>query len=171
MGTDRTPEDDLRVGQWVAIHHDVPKDNGREEDSPFFFGYRQPQQSSVDGKPLKILALSLPFVAVTDGEQRFPVDVRETKLIKLSPKYVKMMNRRAVRHQPLASDPFRGALDGAGRYAISEPAKAAKAAKDETPERACPLCRSRLIERLRDGRWFLACRQCGFEGGPPASKQ
>lgn len=160
MGTDRTPEDDLRVGQWVAIHHDVPKDDGREEASPFFFGYRQQPQSSVDGKPLKILALSLPFVAVTDGDERFPIDVRETKLITLSPKYVKAMNRQAIRHSIQES--------ASVKYSICEPRKKLK---DETPERACPLCRSRLIERLRDSRWFLACRQCGFEGGPPASKQ
>lgn len=150
-----TREDDLKVGMWVAITHETPQDEAPH--SPFGFGYPPPRnpQPNVDGCPLKIVAISFPFVAVTDGTNRFPIDVRETKVTKLDRKYVNAMTLPRRPGHPTA-------------YCVDEP-------PPRTPEPlrdglTCPLCQERLIERHRDSTWRLACRQCGFEGGLPPAK-
>lgn len=161
-----TPEDDLKVGQWIAIVTEIVADTSEgPEWSPFGWGHSPRRESNVDGRPLRILAISLPFIAVTDGMNRFPIDVRESKVTKLSSSYVKAMARQQLpRHQQGRS--ICETLS-ANRFVISEPPERIS---EEKPERACPLCGDRLIERHREKVWFLACRLCGFEGGPPASK-
>jgi hypothetical protein len=143
-----TPVDDLQVGQWIAIV-------GAKDAEPEFslFGMCRPKSRDVvTGQPLKIVAMSLPFVAVTDGYRRFPIDVREIQVKKLDPKYVKAMKAKQSEWEP----------DG---FAVPEPEKP----KSESTGRhgLCPMCGDRLIQRKSDGDWFLACRQCGFQGTLP----
>ncbi len=141
--------DDLSVGQWVAVEKDLSSDEDSDA-SPFWFVPHR-QESKVDGMPLRIVAISLPFLCVTNGQHRFVLDSREVRLCRLSPQFVRAMTstQRAV------------GVDGS--FVISE--RPTKAAKPDPPERACPVCGDRLIERYCEGVWNLACRQCGFMGG------
>lgn len=127
-----TRVDDLRVGMWVAV-------TATEEDvgpamgfGTFGFGRGKPSLApEVDGKPLKIVAMSLPFVCVTDGYHRHALDVRTVVFQKLSPRYVKSLLGRALY------------TDEHGMYAVADPnarkrrqrQEKARRAKDE---RACP---------------------------------
>ena len=137
--------DDLQVGQWVAIEHDLAAN-----DQPNDFWGNCQRESRVDGMPLKILSISLPFVAVTDGQSRFVLDSRELVLCRLDKRFVKS----------LTSTP-RLATDHGSFVITNQP----RQAQEQPPERACPVCHERLIERFAGGVWLLACRQCGFTGG------
>ena len=147
-----TPVDDLRVGQWIAVV-DQKKDEGEQG---FFWMTRSRTKKLVTGQPLKIVAMSLPFIAVTDGFRRFPVDVREATVRKLDAKYVRAMKANQKDWELDAS------------FAVAEPGKP----KGESKGRhgLCPMCGDRLIQRKSDGDWFLACRECGFEGTLPKDR-
>ena len=140
--------DDFNVGMWVAIE----RDNAVETvaDNPFWFPNRR--ESKVDGMPLRIVAISLPFVCVTNGNHRFVLDTREVQLCRLTPQFVKALTstRRLLGN------------DGVS-FSITD--RSTKPPKVEQHERACPICQDRLIERYSAGVWNLVCRQCGFCGG------
>lgn len=143
-----TPIDDLHVGQWIAV---VGEKKEEPDCNPFSL-FRPSKRDMVTGQPLQIVALSLPFIAVTDGHRRFPLDVREVEVKKLHRKYVQSMKARQKDWEP----------EG---FAVPEPEKA----KEESTGKhgLCPMCGDRLIQRKSQGDWFLACRECGFEGTLP----
>lgn len=144
-----TPVDDLAVGQWIAI-------TDMQEEQPDWspFAMFRPQPRHVTGQPLKIVAMSLPFLAVTDGMRRFPIDVREVKVKKLEPRYVKAMKASQKDWEPERTT--------RSAFTVAEPEKPKE--KSKGMNGLCPVCESRLIQRKTDGEWFLACRECGFEG-------
>jgi predicted RNA-binding Zn-ribbon protein involved in translation (DUF1610 family) len=139
-----TPIDDLHVKQWVAVCHDKRV----QGDAPHWMHADHPP--SFTGEPLQIVAISLPFIAVSDGTRRFAIDARDYGLRKLHPTYVRKMRGVFMDHPD-------------GILAISEtedgvPADAAKG--------LCPLCSTRLRERrIAHETWVFKCPQCGFEGG------
>jgi hypothetical protein len=97
-----TAVDDLKVGMFVAIVGDYEPKGWREpEMSPFFsmcYGEPTKPKPRATGQPLQIVAISLPFLAVTDGEKKYPIDVRECQLQRLSPAYVRaMMEQKATK--------------------------------------------------------------------------
>jgi hypothetical protein len=145
-----TPVDDLQVGQWVAI---VSSHEEEHDHSPWAM-FRSRPKEQVTGQPLKIVAMSLPFLAVTDGYRRFPIDVREVQVKKLDPKYVKAMKAKQRDYEPVGNS-----------FAVPEPDK--PKAESSGKHGLCPMCQSRLIKRKTDGDWFLACRECGFQGTLP----
>lgn len=141
-----TPVDDLHVNQWVTI-----VDQREEEPSPFdFFG--SSRRNLVSGQPLQIVAISLPFIAVTDGMRRLPIDVREVNLRVLHKKYVESMRSSRIEQntnqQCVAPEPAKENTGPVGIFG------------------QCPVCGDRLVKRIREGsrEWILAYRQCGFEG-------
>lgn len=149
-----TRVDDLRVGMWVAI-------TATEEPEPSPFGYglgfpgSKPSLTPlVDGKPLKIVALSLPFICVTDGHHRHALDVRNVAFQRLSPKYVKALLGRGLY------------TDEHGMYAVVDrDAKRKRKRAKAKDERVCPICGERMHELLSNELWYLTCSQCGFRGG------
>lgn len=131
--------DDLRAGQYVAI--------ARSRETVYGpFGSMEVDGRMVTGIPLKVLAVSLPFLAVTDGTRRYSLDIREVELTRLTSRYVKQLTGvwKGVRSMKQRRTP---AVAGS---------------------RKCPSCGDRLIERLvEEGTWIFSCRRCGFTGGPP----
>lgn len=146
-----TPIDDLHVGQWIAVVESAE----HETDFNPFSMFAPTPRSKVTGQPLKIVAISLPFLAVSDGHRRFPIDVREVQVKKLHKKYVECLKaRQAIEERPNSGPTF----------AVAETEKAAEK-KPEGKFGLCPVCGDRLIQRKSTGDWHLACRECGFEGG------
>lgn len=102
-----------------------------------------------NGQPLELLAISLPFLCVTDGKQRFAIDVRDTNVRRLSPQYVRAMS------EDRQSADF---------------TKSRRRKKKEKPDhKKCPRCGTRRVERLFQpgtGQWALCCPQCGMQDLP-----
>ena len=142
--------DDLTVGQWVAIERELTEEQS-PDSGPFWFVQHR-RETKVDGMPLRIVAISLPFVCVTNGKFRFVLDTREIVFCRLCPKFVKSLTETPRSY------------DG-DHYVIHDDQSRAKPEPQEKPERSCPICSDRLIERYTAGVWILACRQCGFSGG------
>ena len=135
--------DDLKIGQWVTIIESYEVAYNHFEECIIF-------NDMVTGAPLKVIAISLPFVVVSDGKYRFPIDSRECTFGRISPQYVKSL---------------RGVKRKRGHLVVEEKQRGSKITRDA---KACPNCGERMIERLiRYGAWKLLCKDCGFEGGLP----
>jgi hypothetical protein len=145
--------DDLSVKQWVAIEHEREDDD--EPSSPFM---RRARESRVDGTPLQILEISMPFVCVTNGKHRFVLDLRKVDLCRITAQYVKT----------LTSTPRE--YDG-GAFLIKHVQEKKKTEENADSGRACcPYCGSRLIQRFVDNIWVHVCRECGFSGSRGAAQ-
>lgn len=132
---------DLRPGLAVAVSDSM---DGRQagEWSP----WGQPsQQVSYTGVPLRIIAVSLPFVCATDGHHNISIDTRTHGFVRLRPSYVRAMKARP---KPVI---------------VQKPRK-----KKRKPDpRQCPQCGNRCVEFLAEpgvGVWKLLCKQCGWSG-------
>lgn len=130
-----TAIDDLKVGMWIAVtklHH---------EQCESFWGHRP---VAYGGEPLRVLAVSLPFICVHDGEKAISLDCRIIEVQKLTPKYVRAM-----------------------RLIQQAPPQRAKRKRRKRDPMLCPRCRcGRLIQRAttQSGEvvWDLYCTQCGY---------
>ena len=147
--------DDLRVGKWIAIESDAAE----PVENPFgdysFFGRQSKKGSLVNGQPLQIKAISLPFLAVTDGNHRFSLDTREVRVCLLDPKYVKAMTQE----KPVGTK--------ARGVAVPERRRKKKPEPVQERRRACPECGGHLHEVCQGGDWFFRCPDCKFLGGRP----
>jgi predicted RNA-binding Zn-ribbon protein involved in translation (DUF1610 family) len=123
-----TTPDDLDRGMYIAL----TGDKGDEEIDPF-----------LDGEPLRVMAVSLPFIAVSDGDVTFAIDNRQVTYQKLTKEYVRAMRGGSYRRRECC------------------PPSAVAAA---TPY-DCPRCGRRLRRRKTgsDPNWKLHCQDCGFE--------
>jgi|GEM_PF-3178716 len=148
--------DDLSVGMWVAIEKDLMALEQIESNEPWIF--RRHRESRVSGMPLRIVAISLPFVCVSNGPHRLALDTRELVFCRLDPKFVKSListNR---------------SYDGDLFVVHDERPRQANSPQTERHERACPICGDRLIEKYADGVWCFSCRECGFSGGQSGAR-
>jgi hypothetical protein len=84
-----TRADDLKPGMYVAIIYRAQPDT--EPYTNMFGQTVRPTVYSYDGQPLKILAVSLPFVCVQYEGKQFALDIREIAVQRLTPQYVKAM--------------------------------------------------------------------------------
>lgn len=142
--------DDLKVGMWVAVTRLDRESPDAGCDNPFFSFQRRP--TTYGGQPLKILAVSLPFVSVCDGRQVFALDVRETEVTRV--------DRRYVRAMTLETPAVCRERQRKRRRMRKKTAKC-----DGTV--ICPRCRcARLVERaavVEEGiHWHMYCRECGY---------
>lgn len=154
--------ENIKVGDWIAILN-VPEE---QEANPFdgmgfMFGGTPKKRPSyaVTGKPLKVIAICHPFVSVSDGTVRFPIDSRHCSFTKLDKKYVSSLTMTRS--------------DGRdSTFVIPETSNIhRKKKKKEKPGVGfCPRCGDKLIERLTTsnlGVWMWVCKRCGFMGGGP----
>jgi len=148
-----TPADDLKPGRWVAI---TRCKNTSTVVTPFGESQMGDKYEQVTGQPLKLKAVSLPFICVSDGTYVFPVDLRQFDVKVLSSKYAKILSN--ISRQP------------DGNVVVLESTKDMKALPDNTGYRICPFCHSQaVVERMteNDRTWRLVCRECGFNGELP----
>jgi len=140
-----TPIDDLKVGDYVAVV------NSKAPCRTDFFGNDRPHE--YDGKPFRIQAISLPFLALEWGEHVLSLDVRAHEVQKVSWRYAKALTP-----------------NGSQEAVLTTPRKKKRRKRDKS---LCPRCGERLIQRLTTGVlmkniWVLVCSNddCGFEAGP-----
>jgi len=145
--------EDLHVNMWVAVTQ------YQTECATSFFGTPMDVERPCDGKPWQIKAVSLPFICVSDGHTRRSLDVRTVRLTRLHKRYVRMLREQAAQ-QTLAQ------RHGQYVHQVDD----VEECEDEEPDLGCcPVCGETLVERLdnRTRKWFLACKECGFQGTIP----
>lgn len=129
-------EDDLKKGMIVTV---VGRKVEPPDPPPWVFAPRRPEEFS--GNPVEVVAVSLPFVAVTNGERTFSIDLRCWVLGRVSRAY---------------------------RDAMSDSVPASRRRKKRRPEKPdpsrCVNCGDRLAQVLRDRKWYYYCRHCRKAG-------
>lgn len=168
-----THPENLKRGDFIAIVKCLrPKPSAGHGYNPWqmFGGDQNPYgsngQDDVDpweynGRPYRILSISLPFIAATNGEEFTTFDVRMYQFQKMTLDYVKQYSLWA-----LAGKKTQAARDFLGRYEVVSAEDMAKEEAMNDPNR-CPRCGGKQIERLKlgDKSWKLHCTDCGNEGG------
>lgn len=126
--------DDILAGQWIAV-----TSWRRERQACEWSWFEQPAYPPLAGSPLKVIAISLPFLVVEAGGQIGRIDTREFSFARITDEYV-----AALSVAPKQLKPGRR-TDG------------------------CPRCGSRLIQRnTGTGAWDRFCRECNaFVGETP----
>lgn len=135
-----TPVDDLNVGDWIAVVDQLVDPEPSQSPWEMITANCRP---TYDGSPWRIKAISLPFIAVTDGKRNCALDVRRWAVQRVSKKYAdSMYGKPAVKKKRV-------------RVVVEEHNPQA----DE-----CPKCRQRLVQRLifenGEGHWREMCRSC-----------
>jgi hypothetical protein len=134
------PEDDLRPGLVVAVA-------GCADPVPQPGDYAMPPQPmAYHGCPLRILAVSLPFIVVSTGAGVLSVDTRRWKLIRVSTAYVRACQMAIAGNVAPPLLPAR-------RRPVTVPMQLTG---------CCPFCHAKLRQRwLGSGRWETICPDCG----------
>lgn len=158
--------DDVKVGMYIAITGVVKHE---EEDylklEHFTFQMmpmrRQDRRHRMDGIPLEVLAVSLPFLCVDDGANRFGLDTRDLVFTKLDKEFVDEM-----RHGSTTANPYndeRKPPRSVRRKIKREKNKLVKDTKNNPA--ACPRCYNQKTSQIRhgDGKWYRHCSQCGLD--------
>lgn len=120
-----TPIDDIDVGDVIAVSELKDMPDARGEFS---------------GAPHVVMAISLPFLALNDGERIVSLDVRRWGVQKLSTQFVEVMTNRTMLRSSTPIDPY-----------------------------ACKQCGDRYVEKMtneKKPRWRWWCRSCHHDGGP-----
>jgi len=162
--------DDFKVGQWIAVTDVYEKMVQRFDE--WGYSYRtvfdrmnQYAPVPVNGQPLKIVAINLPFIAVSDGTHRFPLDVRSANFVKLDSKYVKAMEDAVIQDGNDTSFSIAAAEEGADDVLVVDDGSPIRPNRFR-PSAPCPVCGGKLIVTGRLGSpESYECRSCGFSGG------
>ena len=106
--------DDLRVGQYVAIVENVEPDAKPELQevggvvcAQIRTGWRRPEP--VGGRPLRVAAVSLPFICLQDKHGRYTFDVRHVRFGRIHEDYVAAVYGVPIRELPKLFKPARPA--------------------------------------------------------------
>lgn len=135
-----TPVDSLKIGDWVAV---VRYKQARSKHTPWGSWDVEP---SYDGRPGQVVAISLPFVALTDGARVGTIDVRDIDLQRVTEQYAKAV---------LSS----GAV----------PVKVRRRRRGKPDPSLCPRCGDRLqqfMSKRTEFKFRVRCPSCGWDGGP-----
>jgi predicted RNA-binding Zn-ribbon protein involved in translation (DUF1610 family) len=151
-----TRPDDLAKGQYITLVEclDVPA------YSPFDWRTEDYRAVRFDGCPLEVLAVSLPFLCVTDGFDVFAVDTRAWRVQRVSKEYAAAMATARRQATTGAEKPLRHR-----RGSVF----AAKSTSPKRDHRDCPRCGERMAQVRGIGShpaWTLICKNCGHNGGP-----
>jgi len=124
-------QDDVSAGMWVVVSGRL---DGVDESG-----------GDYSGVPVKVLAVSLPFIAVQSPAGPHSVDLRKWVVSKVTRQYVRAMLED--RQQPRRCR--RGEEDNGGDGGWPR----------------CVVCGERMQERLAEpGRWRYHCGNCGADG-------
>ncbi len=157
--------ENLKVGEYIAILSCYEKREEATDDAMAMFGFsRRQQRTGFDGRPLEILAIHIPWIAVHDGINTFTIDLRVWGVRKVSTRYAQAI-RGSIR------EPIRVS----GEIGVSRVGRRRR--KKEKPDKSlCPRCQSKMIQRQvitpdpnKKG-WFVICPTCGFDNGKVATE-
>ena len=140
-----TPTDDLQPGDFVA----VVEDTGIGVEYQDSYSPKPVIDPIYDGIPLEIIAISLPFLCVSNGRRRFGLDIRRYHVKKVNNRYAKEM--QDARSPGRKQRKFREE----GQIVFEE---------DTTG--CCPRCHVKMIQTVVKGEWVYLCKHCHFNGGP-----
>lgn len=148
-----TKHDDLSVGDYIVLVecHEI------EAYCPYNIYHEDFIPPKFDGRPFEILAVSLPFVCVTNGPQTFAIDLHAWGVQKVTREYAKAMAHA------------NGCVTVERRKKNKRSVFAAAKQRQAPPDpQACPRCGHRMRQVLQAGGsgWFLICPQCNNNGGP-----
>lgn len=146
-----TAVDDLKVGMWITVIEYLG------EDDISIFGRKRTRE--FPGDPFRIMEISLPFLAVSDGREVRGLDVRFWAVQKVSEEYAAAM----------LGGPSTVDLPESHRFIRPKPRKRKKRKVElSTDPRACPRCgeRMRLIQRQSDVTTHKRCPRCDYDAGP-----
>lgn len=162
--------DDWKVGIFVAITSVVKY---REEDDASYterehFTFqmmpmrRRERRERYDGVPLEVMAVSLPFICVSDGKDRFALDTRDLVFTKLNKDFVAEM-REGYR----SSGTVMRNGERVSKSRIKQERKEKKRLKEEAKKdpSMCPRCFTKckqIMEKPGDP-WIYVCEQCGLK--------
>ena len=151
-----TKPDDLKPKMYVVVHTILEDKDDEPEYSPWgmmFGGGRAPSRPKYDGKPWQVVAISLPFVCLTDGRVKVSCDTRTTVLQRVTREYALAMDTPAIPEARHASI-----------FLARQPPP------DAPDPRDCPRCGHRMTQRLKtpgSGEWPLVCKNCESERPAP----
>lgn len=140
------PIDDLSVGMWIVV-------TDRVEESPIDGSFFPTRRISFRGVPVRIVAISPPFIAVEDGDQTHSLDSREWGVNRVTNKrYIEAMKNYGQRD--------------VGRARVRKEKKRRR--QEEQDPRRCPRCGNRLVTRLMKVKnkhgWLTFCEECHLQG-------
>lgn len=95
--------DDLEIGQFVIITAEKEISEERVEQGWGFFGVERRQRYQINGYPIQIIAIELPFI-MGRGYQGHtaPIDTRQVQLSKVGKEYVRAFIEDMPTDQPVA---------------------------------------------------------------------
>lgn len=150
--------DDIKVGQWLVIS----KSEGSTRRSMWGPIETEPEY---DGAPFKVIAVSLPFIAIRLYHGRAAtLDTRVHWFSKADPKYVQVLIDQVDNH-PEARPGEREKPLKRRRRRLREPQPAGMEAIDPSQCRRCGnQCNQRMNYHARQ--WEFVCATCGHNQGP-----
>lgn len=168
-----TPIEDIHPGQFICVVRDKRLDDQSHPQPPRF-------AMSYSGRPVEVIAISLPFIAVTNGRFTDSIDVRDFDVKVVTKEYAIAMLSR-INDTPGVSRAKKIRKHRERQKRIAE-AKfdSVMGIVHQPHERDCPRCGERMVRRrtysqncsaaipnsLPTGGWMMVCKQCGFERPP-----
>lgn len=142
----------LKKGEFIVITGLVDEEVPSFDDYPY-----TPQKKVPHGRPLRVLSVAFPFIAVTDGEKTFAIDSQTFRVQRVHREYVKAMLDALPRKKGIQVSKAESAHPLLGRRRKAKP-----------DPRACPKCGERMVERLTSKKhvWHRVCPDCGWDSGP-----
>ena len=151
-----TPIDSIYVGNWIAIIENKYLDNACYHGSAF------------TGQPLKVKAISLPFICVDSNGETIAIDTRQFHFQKLNSKYVdeffgksKLKNKKpeSKEEKKAPFDPWAASSAAVKSGAIPE-----NWISDPSHELECPRCGDSMTLKEQSRNSVTAvCENCGFK--------
>lgn len=135
-----THVENLKRGHFLVVTADK---HYVEPDEPSYFSRPKPD---FNGRPVQVLSVSLPFIAVQDSDSNvYSIDVRRWSF------------QRVTRHYAETMAGFRPA-DQAKRALVDKNPKR----KKRPGPNDCPRCRCRMIQQYKAFQCNKICRECGY---------
>lgn len=133
--------EDLRVGDMIVITAYLPDEKDMRWGKPVEWS-----TDGLDGIPLKVLAVSPPFVLCEDPQGNGVIDIRRSKLSRVTKQYAKAFRRVASMAEPAEADP----VEPNSSFVFG---------------RTCPRCGGPMRQVMTLGKrgWRNACKNCGHE--------
>lgn len=143
---------ELKRGDLIAVCG--IRTDTQEEETPLSFdeimmGHQRRKRETVfDGKPWRVLSVSMPWVLCTDGIDRACFDSRRTELTLVSKDYAREW--RAKENVTQKTPQVIGRI---------------KEKKKKRHPSECPRCEIKMVQiRKPDGVWSWECKNCGHRG-------
>lgn len=173
-----THPENLKPGDWIAVvgHRDLDNQDDEPQMVMSMFGpsvSRPSPPPQYNGLPSKVVAISLPFICITDGKATEALDIRQIRVQKVSKRYAKAMiaGRRSegVWAARQNTTDVQDVADVFNMTASDIVMSSSDVLTFKMP-RTCPVCQeAEMKETLTEGEreWKLSCPSCGFTGTRP----